>query len=116
MHSHEDRIGAILRAQRAEIVPRWVQVVASSSRGRITATELERELAPILDQIIAGVEAGADSREGPFVEARALLAEWSRSRARQGFSTTETASSVFALKQIVLEVTRADEDPENALG
>ncbi|HEY2299435.1 MAG TPA: STAS domain-containing protein [Jatrophihabitans sp.] len=117
--SHEGRIGTILSENRAEIVPKWVQVVATSSRGRITHSELERELAPILDQIIAGLLADGDSSsegEARYAEARAQLAELSRNRARQGFSPTETASSVFALKQVVLDVTGADQDPENSTG
>jgi rsbT co-antagonist protein RsbR len=117
--SHEGRIGSILSAHRAEIVPRWVQVTATTSRGRITPAELERELAPILDQIIAGLraeDAGGGRAEARYAEARALLAELSRNRARQGFLPTETASSVFALKQVVLDVTHADQDPENTAG
>ena len=74
-HSNEDGIATILSAQRAEIVPRWVQVAASTARGRITATELERELAPILDQLIAGLEADESLGDSGFAEARALLAE-----------------------------------------
>ena len=107
--SQEGQIAALLSAKRAEIVPRWVQIVAGTSRGRITTSELERELAPMLDQLIAGLEAGeTNSRAAGFAEARALLAELSTSRARQGFSPTETAASVFALKQVVLDVTRID--------
>ena len=107
--SQEGQIAALLSAKRAEIVPRWVQIVAGTSRGRITTSELERELAPILDQLIAGLEDGEmNSRAAGFAEARALLAELSTSRARQGFSPTETAASVFALKQVVLDVTRID--------
>ena len=115
--SHQARIGAILTAQRAEIVPRWAQVVSTKSRGRLTTAELERELAPILDQIIAGLSGDeGDSRSDGFTEARALLAELSQSRARQGFSPTETAASVFALKEVVLEVTGVGQTTENAVG
>jgi rsbT co-antagonist protein RsbR len=114
--SQEARVGTTLRERRAEIVPRWVQVVGSRARGRITSAELERELAPIFDQLVAGLESGAtDLRQENFGEARALLAELSRNRARAGFSPTETASSVFALKQVAIDVTGADSDAASAV-
>ncbi len=113
--SHAAGIGAILRNQRDAIIAQWVQAVATTSRGRITAAELERELSPILDQIVTGLDAGgADGREHRFAEARALLAELSRSRAQQGFSPSETAASVFALKQAVVDSTDADSVRDNA--
>ena len=45
----------------------------------------------------------------PFSELRALLAELSITRARQGFSPTETAESVFALKGALLDVLGTDD-------
>ena len=46
--------------------------------------------APIFDEIVAGLDGSGSStaRDDQFAEARALLAELSRSRARQGFSPT----------------------------
>ncbi|MGW4488527.1 RsbRD N-terminal domain-containing protein [Amycolatopsis sp. NPDC004368] len=56
--------------------------------------------------------ADGDSIDGErFGEAEALLAELSRNRARQGFSPSETASSVFALRRAVFELTETDDDP-----
>jgi rsbT co-antagonist protein RsbR len=115
--SHAARIGVILRDKREQIIPQWVQVIATTSRGRITPAELEQELSPIFDHIVAGLDGSDGTTDGvDFAEARALLAELSRSRARQGFSPRETAASVFALKQIALDITAADNDAENAMG
>ena len=115
--SHAARIGAILRTRRNDIVSQWVQAVVSSSRGRITAAELERELTPIFDEIAAGLDTGQFGvRDDQFAEARALLAELSRSRAQQGFSPSETASSVFALKHVVTDAVTAGADAETAAG
>ena len=46
---------------------------------------------------------GVDVRSGSFDHLRGLVAELSRARARQGFTPTETAVSVFALKSAVLD-------------
>jgi rsbT co-antagonist protein RsbR len=98
-----EAIGQVLSEQREPIVARWVDSASTGSRGRVTLAELQGELAPILDALIAGCAAGDQAlADSGFDEARALLAELSRSRARQGFSPSETAASVFALKQAVL--------------
>jgi rsbT co-antagonist protein RsbR len=103
----------MLREQRSEIVPRWVNAVAGSARGRITPAELQRELEPIFDQLVLALESQSfDIRTEPYNEVRALLGEVSGSRARLGFSPSETAASVFALKQIALDVTRTDQSAD----
>jgi rsbT co-antagonist protein RsbR len=113
--SHSARLSGILRDQRDAIIAQWVQVTASNSRGRITPAELEGELTPIFDEVVAGLDGGqSGGRDDPFAETRALLAEMSRIRARQGFSPRETAASVFALKRVVTELTAAQGDAETA--
>jgi rsbT co-antagonist protein RsbR len=98
-------IVSMLNAARGQILDRWTAIVAESSRGRITTTELGAELAPIFDAIIAGLSDDQTTTSGAaYAEARALLAELSRSRARQGFSPSETAASMFAFKQAAREV------------
>ena len=116
---HAARITEILRTQRDEIISQWGQVIASTSRGRITAAELGSELTPVLDAIVVGLESGQSGmREDQFTEARALLADMSRSRAQQGFSPSETAASVFALKQVVTDAAASggSTDAETAMG
>jgi len=114
---HAARIAGILRAQRDQIISQWSQVIASTSRGRITTAELHSELTPIYDGIVARLDGGQSGlRDDQFVEARAMLAELSRNRARQGFSPSETAASVFALKQVVTDATAGDADTETVLG
>jgi rsbT co-antagonist protein RsbR len=113
---HTARVAAILRDRRDQIASQWVQVVASTSRGRITPAELERELTPILDAIFAGVDGTQPGLTDQFAEARALLAELSRSRAQQGFSPSETAASVFALKQVVTDAAAEGADADTAFG
>lgn len=97
-----------LDRHRTQVLDRWVDIVAESSRGRITRNELESELRSLLDAVITGIGAGVTSSDG-LGEARSQLADLSRSRARQGFSPSETAMSVFALKQAVVEIVDVDD-------
>jgi rsbT co-antagonist protein RsbR len=104
------RLAELLRDNADNLIDRWVQLAAPALRGRVTEAELGREvrelftvLRPVLG---SGRLADADS-----AEIKALLEEMSRSRARQGCTPTETATSVFALKQAVFELTEQDTDP-----
>jgi rsbT co-antagonist protein RsbR len=104
-------IDALLRDRRDQIVDQWVELVAARSRGRITKAELDTELPPILDALTEGARSGSTSIDADvFSELRALLTELSSSRARQGFSPSETASSVLSLKDAVLEAAGAGSD------
>lgn len=104
IETEKQRVGAILVQKREEITRAWIAVVLASSRGRMTAVETERDLLPILDALISGMRGGLDVQSSGFDELRAMLAEYSRSRARLGFTPSETAIAVFALRDAVLSV------------
>jgi rsbT co-antagonist protein RsbR len=75
-------------------------VVTRSLAGRVSRVELDQELHELHDAILEGLRGGGVEASGEeYAEARALLTELSRNRARQGFSPAETAISVFALKR-----------------
>ncbi|MDP9798806.1 rsbT co-antagonist protein RsbR [Catenuloplanes nepalensis] len=94
------RLAALLDEHQDKISELWVRQVAATLRGRLSQGELDRqvrELFRTLREVLA--EGGAELRGGDGGEVRALLAEMSRSRALQGFTSTETAVSVFAVKE-----------------
>jgi rsbT co-antagonist protein RsbR len=105
--------GALLRANEAEVLERWTDIAAVNLAGRMTPAEMRRDV----DEIYAGLvraDTGAQSdvRSNAFGELRAFLADLSRTRARQGFTPTETAVGVFALKGAVLALLEDHEDLE----
>jgi rsbT co-antagonist protein RsbR len=109
-------LGDQLAAQRDRILVRWVDIVSDNARGRITPAEVQGELSTLFDAIVAGLASASAGIGGEgYGEARALLAELSRSRARQGFSPSETATSVFALKQALVDVGAAASNPVAAM-
>ncbi|GAA2979438.1 STAS domain-containing protein [Actinokineospora diospyrosa] len=107
-----DNLAELLRAGAPALSARWVELVAAPLRGRVSAPELERELTELYAAVLAGVESGSrDVQAAPYAETRALLSDLSRRRARAGFTPTETAIGVFALKQALFElVDRAEVD------
>ncbi|MEU6478098.1 STAS domain-containing protein [Streptomyces sp. NPDC047017] len=99
-----------LTTQRDSFLSRWTRTVGDELQGRLSTAELGRELGELYDAIVRGITIrGLDGRGEHFSEVRSLLIELSRSRARQGFTSTETARSVFALKE-VLEPSLTDDE------
>ncbi|MFJ9249176.1 STAS domain-containing protein [Streptomyces sp. NPDC101776] len=110
--SAADLVG-LLTADDRNLAESWVAEVSKSLSGRVGRAELDRELRELYEALVEALRQGAaDVHSEQMSEVRALLTELSRNRARQGFSPSETAISVFALKRVlepVLENGSVDE-------
>jgi rsbT co-antagonist protein RsbR len=100
-----------LEIQREQIVKRWGAVLQQTLRGRFTEAELSRDLSELYDTLLESQRSGENVEVGgaSVAELRAVLAEMSRNRARRGYTPTETASAVFALKEAVLQAVDGDD-------
>ncbi len=113
------RLATILAAHEKDVLNEWVdQQLAAVTRRRDLVNDQElredsRRFLAIFRQA-AQNESGVDADWG---EARAFLEDLSRTRARQGFSPSETATFVFSLKQPLFARLRQElgRDPD-ALG
>ncbi len=106
------RLSELLRENADRLITRWVELAGAGMRGRITTAELTRELGELFTTLMPVVEGGGENLDGDeYGEIKAFLAEISRNRARQGFTPSETASGVFALKRAVFELTEQNDDP-----
>jgi rsbT co-antagonist protein RsbR len=95
------RMAAFMRDHQEKVVGRWSELVAAGIRGRSSVVEVRRELEDIYSLVLRAM---SDADEHAAGELRAVLAELSRSRARNGFTPSETALSVFSLKDAVYEL------------
>ncbi|MEU0228582.1 STAS domain-containing protein [Streptomyces sp. NPDC006284] len=99
-----------LTSHRDEFLAQWGAIVGEALQGRLSVAEMRRELGDLYEAIVQAIAAGGlDARGEAYAETRSLLIELSRSRARQGFTPTETATSVFALKAVLEPALTADE-------
>ncbi|MGW4909014.1 STAS domain-containing protein [Streptomyces sp. NPDC004270] len=106
-----DLVGLLSNEDR-DLAAVWAGEVSGSLGGRVSAAELKQELRELYEALVQALRQGAvDAHSEQMSEVRALLTELSRNRARQGFSPSETAISVFALKQ-VLEPVLENGSPE----
>jgi rsbT co-antagonist protein RsbR len=100
------RARTLLATHRDRILPAWIEAAAPLLRGRMTRQELESELRTVYSAVASDhPSADGDSLD----EVRAIVAELSRSRARQGFSPTETSVAVTSLKDAVVPLVRSSE-------
>jgi rsbT co-antagonist protein RsbR len=99
------RFAVLLESHAEQLTARWTELVTTSLRSRLSSAELQRQTSDLQRGFQQAFTGGAtDLGDGPADELRAQLSELSNSRARQGFSATETAISVYAFKDAVLEV------------
>jgi rsbT co-antagonist protein RsbR len=95
-----------LTENRDALLTRWVDAAASTLAGRMTRSELERDVRDIFDGILSAESQASTGRNAltdeAYADVRGLLAELSRTRARQGFTPTETAVGVFGLKEAAI--------------
>jgi rsbT co-antagonist protein RsbR len=97
-----DGLVGLLSVDGEDLAANWIREVSGTLGGRISAAELSRELRELYEALLEALRQGAsDVNSEQMFEVRALLTELSRSRARQGFSPSETAISVFALKRVL---------------
>jgi rsbT co-antagonist protein RsbR len=114
------RIPEIVLEHEKDLLSQWTthQLAAATLRPGLTT---ESELRDQSQKFLALFRAALQSQDGSFEidsaewnDARELLTEISKTRARQGFTPSETATFVFSLKQPLFDRIRAAyaKDPE----
>ena len=97
--------------RREEVLTAWVKEQLKEGRAEsLPADELRAQGDEFLTLIAdpENTDSIFDANAAAWAPARAFLADLSRTRARQGFSPSETASFVFALKRPLFAILRAE--------
>ncbi|MBB2912181.1 rsbT co-antagonist protein RsbR [Streptosporangium becharense] len=103
------RIEELLHEQEDRVFKRWLEIAGNSAGGQADRAGLPGQLREIYQALRRSL---GDS--GDFSDLRGLLAELSQTRARQGFTPTDTAIVVFGLKEALHGVIEDDGSPEAA--
>jgi rsbT co-antagonist protein RsbR len=110
------RFADLLQGHEETLSGAWTEEVAKSLRGRLSHAELQRQTLDLQRGFQTALSGGAGDLDGePAAELRAQLSELSGMRARQGFTATETAVSIFALKDALLRALDATGGDDRAL-
>ena len=111
MASVQTDLGKILAQREPEIIKQWLDLQAASGK-RLSAAEqqdTERKSREFIVALKAAVEGGHLEVSTPqWDRVREILAELSASRAKGGYTPSETATFVFSLKQPLFSVLRAE--------
>ena len=110
------KLADVLRNHKDEIVDQWVRLQQqdlSLRNNLLKPGELDQQCRDFLrafTQAVQGARAGGGDviRDDVWAAVRELLSGISRSRARQGFTPTETATFVFSLKQPIFDALRKE--------
>ena len=99
----------LIRKLEAELLKDWIREQRSAVTLRsdlLSDAELERQSAQFLAALQAGLDAEAfeEITDPGWERARGFLEEVARSRGRQGFTPSETATFLFSLKQPVFKL------------
>jgi rsbT co-antagonist protein RsbR len=120
--STASRIANLLAKHQAKLLAAWLELQLASGSlrsGQIKEDELRQQSQKFLREFLGGLQSGhTDDVTGPRWSAvRELLAEFSRSRALQGFTPSETATFIFSLKEPLFTLLREEiRDDAQVLG
>ena len=106
------RLTQIVKKHEAAIVAEWIkeQLAAVKVADRISEVDLRSNCERFLSLFNAALQSGAgeDITSAPWTETREMLAALSRSRAKSGYTPSETAVFVLALKLPLFDRLRAE--------
>ena len=113
-------LAAVIRKNTGDLLDEWTkeQAARHTRKDRVHEADAARLSKEFLSGIADAASQGSlDVRSGGWNKVRELLADFSASRASQGYTATETATFVFALKKPLFARLRKDlaADPQ-ALG
>ena len=100
------KTAAVLRQYQKELLGEWLEQLQPAGAGadrRISESELKTQAGEFLKLLITTAENGnvTDVGAAEWAPVREFLADLSRSRAVQGFTSDETASFIFSFKRPV---------------
>jgi rsbT co-antagonist protein RsbR len=105
------RIPSVIKAHESEILEEWLSLQATVSRSALGGGEPPKaESANFLRLLAGALQTGntADLTGSAWNDIREMLADLSRTRARQGHSSSQTAIFALSLKQPLFTRLRAD--------
>jgi rsbT co-antagonist protein RsbR len=108
---------SLISRHEKEILDEWVKLQVSSETHRsdlATEKDVRHESQRFLEATRKAIATGTDIRTPEWEDVRRLVTELSQSRARQGFSPTETATFVLSLKQPLFSRIRTEMAKDSA--
>jgi rsbT co-antagonist protein RsbR len=104
-------VAKLLAEREQDLLGEWLGLLKKTGgglqTGRLKETELQAQCATLLNLVSKALAEASDFASRPYEPVRAFVGEISRSRALQGFSSSETARFVFSMKQPLVNLLRS---------
>jgi rsbT co-antagonist protein RsbR len=112
--SHTPSLAEVLKQHESEILNDWMTLQLKATNRRadlISDSDLRSQSKEFLNAFREAVASGSDDTATPgWKTVRDILSDISASRARQGFTPSETATFVFSLKQPLFRSIQGDRE------
>jgi rsbT co-antagonist protein RsbR len=112
MATLDSSIGGLVKKRTAELKSAWLKSISESAAtggaGRISVGELNNQVNEFIDLFVPALQTGTDVDSAPYKSLRDQLGSIARSRALQGFSSSDTATFVFSLKKPLFDAVGAE--------
>ena len=118
MTEHASTLASILREREAAVLTEWMGLLSKGGRGAMDVAELQEQARAFVRLLTEAVQKdpGTEVEHGAaWAATREFLSDISSSRARQGFTPTETAMFIFSMKQALFTALR-DRFKQDAAG
>jgi rsbT co-antagonist protein RsbR len=115
--SSMSKIPQVIREHEQDILKEWIKDMTSATRRSdlMNEQELQHQCSRFLQLLQQAVQGGevTNIQSQPFSQVKDFLANLSASRARQGFTPSETATFIFSLKKsLTARLRRSIQDPD----
>ena len=103
-------LGSLLSRHKDTLLTEWLRGMSGGVRSsdRIDSVQLQEQCSAFVELFIQAAEISVNYHSVAYDPLRAMLEDLSRTRARQGFSSSETAAFVFSLKRPVFTIVRQE--------
>jgi len=109
--STDGSIANLLKKRQDELKTEWLRGLLATTPvgpGRISQEELDSQTTELLRLLVVAMQSGSDVAAPAYKGVREMLEGVSRSRAVQGFTSSDTATFVFSLKKPLFQMLRAE--------
>ena len=105
-------VASLLKDRASDLKSAWLRNLTDANTAvgsaRISNEELQQQASDFLRLLTPALQTGVDITAPAYKGVRDLLEGFSRSRALQGFSSSDTATFLFSLKKPIFDLLRAE--------
>lgn len=98
----------LLHRNEEAMMQSWIDTVMAKQAGKATRAEIERQLGELGPSLLRIVSTGYDGADDALEDVHRILTNMSEAQGRQGLTPSETATSVLAVKHVVVALIDAE--------